>query len=211
MGPHSTTGSTPIPMTEHDAPTVPANDFETWANHYAAHRAFSHPSELHGGLCGRLAAGARLDADEWLDVASEQIGVAPEAIQSASDLKQFLSDVYDQTLSGLQAHDMTFQPVLPDDDHALDQRLQALSAWVRGFLEGMAVCASQELGEASGEIREIVEDMVAISQVADGEDDSEEGELQLLELIEYVRVGAMTIFIEFNPSAPPPSPDATLH
>ncbi len=116
---------------------------------------------------------------------------------------------YDLTLSQLQATDLTFSPLLPDDEYELDQRLQALSAWVRGFLEGMAVMASRELGEASGDIRELVEDLVAISQVSQGEADSEEGEQQYIEIMEYVRVGTMTVFTEFNP--PPAPKNKTLH
>lgn len=196
-------------MTENTS-TSP-QDFETWANIYATHKAFSHPSELHGALCGRLSAGGRLKPDDWLALVCEQMGVAPESADASSALADFMSEAYDQTLSQLQAlTDLTFSPLLPDDDYALDQRLQALSAWVRGFLEGMAVMASRELGEASGDIRELVEDLVAISQVSESEADSEEGEQQYIEIMEYVRVGTMTVFTEFNPPLQAPK-DKTLH
>lgn len=194
-------------MTENTS-TSP-QDFEAWANIYATHKAFSHPSELHGALCGRLSAGGRLSPDDWLALACEQMGVAPESADSSSELADFMISAYDLTLSQLQATDLTFSPLLPDDEYELDQRLQALSAWVRGFLEGMAVMASRELGEASGDIRELIEDLVAISQVSQGEADSEEGEQQYIEIMEYVRVGTMTVFTEFNP--PPAPKNKTLH
>ena len=41
-----------------------AAEFERWANVFTAHKAFSHPSELHGALCGRLAAGSRIEEPE---------------------------------------------------------------------------------------------------------------------------------------------------
>ncbi|WP_148864284.1 UPF0149 family protein [Marinobacter fonticola] len=196
-------------MTDHISQAPALDDFETWANFFTSYKAFSHPAELHGGLCGRLAAGGRLKTEEWRSLACEQMGVAPDVAQGSDELATFLDTVYDVTLAAMQSSDLGFRPLLPDDEYTLDQRLQALSAWVRGFLEGMAVMASRELGEATGEVREVVEDMVSISQVAQGEEDSEEGEQQFNEIMEYVRVGALTVFTEFNPPVPPA--ETTLH
>lgn len=196
-------------MTDNVSQVPALDDFETWANFFASYKAFSHPAELHGGLCGRLAAGGRLKTEEWRTLACEQMGVAPEALEGADELVSFLDTAYEVTLAAMQSSDMSFRPLLPDDEYTLEQRLQALSAWVRGFLEGMAVMASRALGEATGEVREVVEDMVAISQVAQGEDDSEEGEQQFNEIMEYVRVGALTVFTEFNPPVPPA--ETTVH
>lgn len=187
-------------MTVDHSSTSQAGHFEHWANVYTSHKAFSHPSELHGGLCGRLAAGARMPQSEWLQTVCEQMGLPPSAAQEDADLAEFMNAAYDQALAQLKAADMSFQPLLPDDDYSLDQRVQALSAWVRGFLEGMALGAREALGEAPPEIRELIEDMVAISQVSDEtEEDSEDGEYQFNEIVEYVRLGALAVYTEFNP------------
>lgn len=187
-------------MTSDQTSSHSPGPFEHWANLYTSHKAFSHPSELHGGLCGRLAVGARMAETEWLQVVCEQMGLAPSASHDDADLATFMNAAYDQALAQLKAADMSFQPLLPDDDYTLDQRVQSLSAWVRGFLEGMAVGAREALGEAPPEIRELIEDMVAISQVSDEtEEDSEDGEYQFHEIVEYVRLGALAVYTEFNP------------
>ncbi|WP_166257497.1 UPF0149 family protein [Marinobacter salicampi] len=173
--------------------------FEHWANVYTMHKAFSHPSELHGALCGRLAAGARMDENSWLQTVCEQMGIPASAPEESPELKEFMIAAYDRALEELKTSDMSFQPLLPEDDYSLDHRVQALSAWVRGFLEGMTVGASSPLGEAPEEIRELIEDLVAISQVSETEEDSEDGEYQLTEIVEYVRLGALAVFTEFNP------------
>lgn len=118
-----------------------AVEFERWANIFATHKAFSHPSELHGALCGRLAAGARLDEPEWLFTVCEHMGVPDSAAGEGDDLTVFMNEAYEQTLAFLKSEDMSFHPLLPDDDYAIGQRLEALVAWVRGFLEGMALSA----------------------------------------------------------------------
>jgi len=39
------------------------------------------------------------------------------------------------------ASQMDFQPLLPDDEHALDARVEALGAWCQGFLYGFGAAA----------------------------------------------------------------------
>lgn len=185
--------------------------FERWANIFTAHKAFSHPSELHGVLCGRLAAGARIDESEWLAMVCEHMGLPDTAAEESADLKDFMQAAYDQTLALLKATDMSFHPLLPDDDYAIDQRLEALTSWVRGFLEGMALSAGESLGQAPDEIRELIEDMVAISQVSEEDEADDESEQQLMEIVEYVRLGALAVFTEFNPPEKPATDTPTLH
>ncbi len=198
-------------MPHTDNPGADTTGFETWANIYTIHKAFSHPSELHGSLCGRLAAGHRIDEVSWLNIACEHMGLPATASEESPELVAFLADAYETSLEQLKAADMSFKPLLPDDDYSLDQRLQALSAWVRGFLEGMALAAGGSLGQAPDEIRELIEDFVAISQVSEAEEDSEEGEHQLTEITEYVRLGALAVFTEFNPPEKPAAAGKTLH
>lgn len=198
-------------MSETDLSSSQAAAFEQWANVFTAHQAFSHPSELHGSLCGRLAAGTRIGEQAWLKIVCEHMGLATTIPEESPALVTFMSEAYEQSLEQLKADDMSFRPLLPDDDYSLDQRLQALSAWVRGFLEGMALVASETLGQAPDEIRELIEDFVAISQVAEAEEDSEEGEYQLTEITEYVRLGALAVFTEFNPPEKPATSENTLH
>ena len=188
-----------------------AAEFERWANVFTAHQAFSHPSELHGVLCGRLAAGSRIEEPEWLAMVCEHMGLAEGAAEESDDLAPFMNSAYGKTLKQLQSSDMSFQPLLPDDDYAIEQRLEALVAWVRGFLEGMALAAGASLGQAPDEIRELIEDMVAISQLSEDEESDDESEQQLLEITEYVRLGALAVFTEFNEPEKPAGESPTLH
>ena len=188
-----------------------AAEFERWANVFTAHKAFSHPSELHGALCGRLAAGSRIEELDWLAMVCEHMGLPQSAAEESGDLAPFMNKAYDQALGLLKSADMSFHPLLPDDDYAIEQRLEALVAWVRGFLEGMALAAGEALGQAPDEIRDLIEDMVAISQLSDEEEAGDESEQQLLEITEYVRLGALAVFTEFNAPEKPASESPTLH
>lgn len=198
-------------MSETDLSSSQAAAFEQWANVFTAHKAFSHPSELHGALCGRLAAGARIQEADWLGMVCEHMGLPLTGVEDSKELHDFMVIAYDETLERLKSADMSFRPLLPDDDYAIDQRLEALISWVRGFLEGMALSAGESLGQAPDEIRELIGDMVAISQLSDEEEQNDESEQQLMEIIEYVRLGALSVFTEFNPPEKPKQSSPTLH
>jgi yecA family protein len=198
-------------MSETDFSSSQAVAFEQWANVFTAHQAFSHPSELHGALCGRLAAGARIDEGDWLTMVCEHMGLPSTGAEDSETLRTFMMKAYDEALERLKSADMSFSPLLPDDDYAIEQRLEALSCWVRGFLEGMALSAGQSLGQAPDEIRELIEDFVAISQLSDDEKQDDENEQQLMEIVEYVRLGALSVFTEFNPPEKAQQATPTLH
>lgn len=198
-------------MTETDFSNSQTTAFEQWANVFTAHQAFSHPSELHGALCGRLAAGARIQEDDWLAMVCEHMGLPLTGAEDSATLKDFMLTAYGEALEQLRSADMSFRPLLPDDDYAIEQQLEALISWVRGFLEGMALSAGESLGQAPDEIRELIEDLVAISQLSDEEEQDNESEQQLMEIIEYVRLGALSVFTEFNPPEKPRQASPTLH
>ena len=89
-----------------------------------------------------------------------------------------------------------FQPLLPSDDDALEERLMSVSEWSRGFLSGFTQGITQR--EAAGEpipgmTAEALKDMAAIAQVDPEAADSEETERQLDDVIEYLRFAAISI------------------
>ncbi|TVP54910.1 MAG: YecA family protein [Halomonadaceae bacterium] len=186
-------------------------DFDLWADLHLRHSAINHPSELHGLLSGQLAAGERLSPERWEHLVCEHLGaeqLLPEMGTELPSPKVLLQGFYDRSLRALQSESMDFRLLLPGDSAPLSQRLEALGSWVRGFLEGMARAAGEGLNDAPQDVRELIKDFVAISQIEIDEDDTEDGEKELSEVIEYVRIGVLNVFAEFNRPAPD---DATLH
>ena len=80
---------------------------------------------------------------------------------------------------------LDYMPMLPDDQHALIERVQALADWCGGVVLGF--------GLASGQIRadeaELLEDLQDVAAVEfDSNDDDEEGEASYADLVEFVRL-----------------------
>ncbi len=175
------------------------NDFDWLANLYARNNAFNHPSELHGLLIGHLAGGGRYAEEDWFMAVCEHMGLESheEAVlqPNTRDYLQKMNVDNDESLSSLS---MSMQLLLPGDSFELSQRVEGLGCWVRGFLEGLALYAGEELTTADSDIQELIRDFVNISQIEyqQGEDDDMESEF--IEVSEYVRMGVITIYEHFN-------------
>jgi uncharacterized protein YgfB (UPF0149 family) len=142
--------------------------------------ALQSAAELHGFLAGQLAAGKRLSRSEWLRAANEAADLSRNPDEIAGDN---LYELYRSTLSALQSGDLSFHPLLPDDDAALADRVDGLGQWCQGF--------DQDLAEA-------LRDLSAIAQVGTGDEDDENSESDLFSICEYVRLTAVEIFSQYN-------------
>ncbi|HBS43057.1 MAG TPA: hypothetical protein DEA26_10275 [Oceanospirillales bacterium] len=168
---------------------------------------YQSPSALQGWLTGYLASGARLTTSRWLEEAMDYL----ELDELPTDLQTTLSALYDQVLAGLQAEDMAYEPLLPDDEEAdIIEQIDCLAQWSKGFLDGIG--ASGKLtGSIDSDVMEVLRDLDAFSQAEAGEiADAEAGTLYL-ELAEHARVAALTVFYAFNKSAPGAQVPEVLH
>ena len=110
--------------------------FNEVAQALAAGGSSVHAAEAHGCLCGALCvrSGYRVRRLARRD--------ASGARSRLPDRDGPLADLFEQTLRCSRRRDMEFEPLLPDDDVALDERVDALSAWCQGFLYGFGTAAT---------------------------------------------------------------------
>lgn len=161
------------------------------------------PAELHGLLVGRCCAGAAFDADAWLADAAQVLEVEP-----VDTVRNALIGLQEMVKGELTGDDVTIVLLLPGDEAPLTERAAALGEWCQGFIAGFG----QNAGglELSTEAKEVLQDLVAISQVQDALEESEDGEGDYMEVMEYLRVAPLLLFTELaKPTAPAPKP--SLH
>ncbi len=156
-------------------------------------------AELHGFLSGQLSGGKRLSRGEWLRSASEQADLGELPDQASGDL---LFALYRDTLQVFEAGDYTFQPLLPEDEQELGNRVNALGAWCQGFLVGFGLAVGNT---ASGEIAETLQDFAAVAQIS-ADDEEDDGESDLFSVIEYIRMATIDLFYQHQPQTPSPAP-----
>lgn len=167
------------------------------------------PAELHGMLCGQLAAGARLSSDLWLNLAADLLDL--ERISHETS-KVALVSLYQQTLAEYEGEGFELQLMLPDEDATLEQQVVALGCWVQGFLAGFGLQGKQTDSSLGEDARETLNDFAQICQVESEDlEDSDESESHLMELQEYVRMGAIMLFMECSAAPAKPTAAPTVH
>lgn len=162
-------------------------------------------AECHGLLCGLLCCrGADTPGDFIHHLGAMQLLVEPGPALSA-----VMTELWESTGRQLEDEEMGFELWLPDDDESLEDRTISLAQWCSGFLAGIGSCG--QLDHLSEDAREAIDDLQQIARAelaAPGEDaDSEEDEQAYVEIVEYVRVVAMTMREEFRG----PEQDEVLH
>lgn len=176
-------------MTEHLLETPGVVDFDEIANHLLEQGLQTSPSELHGVLCGLLAGGADTSAEAGLAGIARAMG-----LELHGDLAALVMALYGLTNAALSDEEFGFQPLLPDDDVDIRQRVGALAGWCRGFLTGFSQAFA---AVASGDTGEILKDIAAI---ADAEveplEEEEESENSFAELVEYLRFAVLNVFMD---------------
>ena len=158
------------------------------------------PAELHGLLLGRSCAGADFLVEPWLADAADLLGEMPEG-----NVRQALIGLQEMVKGELAGEDIAVVLLLPNDDAPLTERAVALGQWCQGFLAGFGLIAGDRA--LSAEAMEVLQDLSAIAQIQDALEESEEGESDYMEVMEYLRVAPVLLFTEcakpLEPAAKP--------
>lgn len=162
------------------------------------------PAELHGHLLGRSCAGAGFDADAWLVEAAELLAGEPQ-----DNVRNALIGLQEMVKGELTSDDMTVVLLLPTDDAPLTERAAALGQWCQGFLSGFGL--TRRAYSLSDEANEVLRDLAAIAQVQDALEESEDGESDYMEVMEYLRVAPLLLFTETKKTADAAPAKPLLH
>ncbi|PID41693.1 MAG: YecA family protein [Proteobacteria bacterium] len=184
-------------------------DFDEIADVYQALGALNPPSELLGLWCGRLVGGVRWSDQDVLDVVVEHMEV--DRIDEPENEALFVR-IFRKMEAALAKDDLSFNLILPDENYPIEDRLTALGQWVRGFLEGLALEKGAELVIDNEENHELLSDLVEISNIEIEVEDDDSSEMQLVEVIEHVRMTVMSLYQDFCPVYPGSMTDQpTIH
>ncbi len=153
-------------------------------------------SEIQGMLCGMLAGGMNIDDKQWLSALSDMVN---ESVEFSTKVSDILIGMYNQICQEFIEADFALQICLPEDSNALNERGTALIHWVQGFLLGFGL-HQNDLSKCSAEVKEALEDFSQIAKMDESMEEDEESEQAFLEVLEYVRIGAMLCFNELGKS-----------
>ena len=184
--------------------TIANSPYQAFATLLTASGHSVSPAELHGHLLGRSCAGAGFDAEGWLVEASELLAGEPQ-----DNVRNALIGLQEMVKGELTSDDMTVVLLLPTDDAPLPERAAALGQWCQGFLSGFGL--NYRDNALSTEGKEVLQDLAAIAQVQDALEESEDGESDYMEVMEYLRVAPLLLFTETKKTADAAPAKPSLH
>ncbi len=151
-----------------------------WNRNFSAIEEISSPSELHGLLTGIVCVTQAPTREEW-----QEILATLEVTEISDEAIAVLSDETEDIAHALSEDELDYLPLLPDDEHSLAERVQALADWCAGVVLGFGLAS----GRLRAEEKELIEHLQEVASVEfDESDDDDEGEESYQELYEFVRL-----------------------
>lgn len=158
-----------------------------WNAHFEGIEEISSPSELHGLLTGIVCVTEAPKREEW-----SQILTTLNVPELSEDALVLLTDEAEDVVHALSEDELDYLPMLPNDEHLLQERVQALSDWCAGVVLGFGLAS----GHVRSDERELIEHLQDVAAVEfEDSDNDEEGESSYEELYEFVRLIPVSLSI----------------
>lgn len=156
----------------------------------------SRAAECHGFLCGYLCVNDSAQEDMFREYLLADMADQQMCAECCKQIAELAAEVSRKIMSV----DFTLELLLPDDSSPLSERSAALIGWCEGFLSGLGIAGITDFDLLSFECRELIQDLYKICRLDADEIDEcgNEEEAAFLELIEYVRMGAMLLHVEMH-------------
>lgn len=177
------------------------------------------PAFIQGMLIGLLCGDNDIQETVWIKKLIEEAQI--KSVKES--FLKVLDEVFQETNKGLNGSGFELNLCIPDDNEALVFRAAMLGQLCEGILYGLGLVGALNDGDRKipQEVNELVEDLgqiarIDIADLSDSESLTDLEESDFMELVEFVRVGILTINEELNPTQAPPIMDAvpetdTLH
>lgn len=147
------------------------------------------PAGVHGQMAA-LACRLQAPPDDF------GLAVSGDDETAWSDLKRAFAAMCQQ----LESADLSFSPLLPDDEQVLWRRLEGLGEWAECFAFGLSLGGGFDPDKLSAEAHECLQHILEISRIDpdDGQATGSDAEEAYNELVEFLRVAVMTLYVELR-------------
>lgn len=154
-----------------------------------------HASECHGFLCALICGNGQIQEQKIKDY----FLLDTEEIINPEDCLNYLKALAEDIQAKMYSLDFELELLLADENNSLEERSRSLAEWCQGFMSGMGLSGLKQ-EQIPPESQELISDFYKIASLdTECKDNSnQEDDFALMELAEYVRVGAIFIFEELQ-------------
>lgn len=170
-------------------------NYDHWTSQLDQHSVMASAAEVQGLIAGMLSAGIPADAGTILPVLYDFLNDG-QALNV--NLKGLIEQLIAETAKQLSEEDYSMQLLLPSDDDAMAERLEAMIEWAQAFLVGFAI-QQTDLSLVSPDVREAIDQLTEVTRIdiytEDDASDVENEESYFL-VLEHLRLLVLTCFTE---------------
>ncbi len=149
-------------------------------------------AEAHGMAVAMISVKPNLNVEAWLAELSDDA-------QSLPTQQEHLTGWFCLIQKQLNSDAFEFNPLLPDDEEVLVNRLMALKQWCQGFLYGLGRVYQQPI--RTKDAQEILKDMTEFTRLDVNAEEGEEEEQAYAEISEYLRSAVLVLKDELSSNA----------
>jgi len=142
---------------------------------------------LHGTVCGLLCGAPGLSVLAYRRALNDLLDIADMHEDEVDRFTELAAE-------DIRAPDLSFEPLLPEYDAPLEDRLTALAEWAGGFVRGF----EEGSGEVEGEALEAFDDIVSISELNADEVDDDDAEFDYFSVVEHLKVAVLMVHDTVN-------------
>jgi len=177
------------------------------------------PAFIQGMLIGLLCGDNDIQEAVWIKKLIEEAQI--KSVKES--FLKVLDEVFQETNNGMNGSGFELTLCIPDDNETLVFRAAMLGQLCEGMLYGLGLVGALNDAEREipNDVTELVDDLgqiarIDVSGLNATKELTESEESDFMELVEYVRIGILTINEELNPTQAAPIMDAapesdTLH
>lgn len=184
-------------------------DFDQVKEVVTPHSELESPAFIQGMLIGLLCGDNDIQEAVWIKKLIEEANI--KSIKES--FLQVLHDLYQETNKGMNGSGFELELCLPDDSEPLVYRAMMVGQLCEGILYGLGLigCLNDAENEIAPDVRELVNDFsdIASIDIDDLGKSVEEGDTEesdLMQLVEFVKIGILTINESLNPVDAQPIP-----
>ncbi len=150
-----------------------------------------HASECHGFLCALICGNGQIQEQKIRDY----FLLDTDEIDNPEECFIHLKSLAEEIEAQMHSSDLELALLLANENDPLAERSRSLAEWCQGFMSGLGLSGVAQ-AQIPPESKELIDDFYKIARLdADNEDESDQGNnFALMELTEYVRMGALFIF-----------------
>lgn len=157
---------------------------------------FDSAAFLQGMLYGLRCGNPKMTVSGWV----KQVLEEADAKSVKESFLKLLQELYVSSEEAMKGSGFELEMCLPEEEESLSVRALMLGQWCEGFIYGFGI-QGQAQQKLSPEVKELFRDFadIAAIDVMDLADASDEDESDFMQLVEFVRIGVLTINEDLNP------------